>query len=159
MAAGTVGIDCSLYYNTATFGTPTWVELTNVSNVKIDAAWQSGNGSTRATRVIKEGRTQLPLQITGSMLADKSTGYVAMRTFYYASGTAAVMDVMCLDGSSSTNDSDGVRFEAEVHDFSRDEGDGNVVYRNFTLKPTVFGTNVIQSVLVTTGAPVFSTLA
>lgn len=158
MPAG-IGLDCSLYYNTGTFGSPTWVELTNVSNVKLDLSFQSGNGSTRATRVIKEGRTQLPLAVTGSMLADKSTGYVAFRTFFLASGTSAVVDVMCLDGDSTTNTTDGVRFEAEIHDWSRDEGDGNVVYRNFTLKPTIYGTNVIQSVLVTSGAPVFSTLA
>lgn len=158
MAAG-LGIDCALYYNTGTFGSPTWVELTNVSDVSVGGSWQSGDGSTRATRVVKEGRTRLPLQVSGKMLADKSTGYVAMRTAYLAAGTSAIIDVMCLDAPNDSNGADGVRFEAEVHDFSRDESLDNVVYRDFVLKPTIFGTNAIQSVVVTTGAPVFTTIA
>lgn len=158
MANG-LGIDCVLYYNSGTFGSPTWVELSNVLDVQVGGAWNSGDGSSRATRVIKEGRTRLPLQISGRMLADKSTGYVAMRTAYYASGTSAIIDVMVLDGPSDSNGADGFRFEAEVHDFSRDEGADNVVYRDFVLKPSIFGSNAVQSVVVASGSPVFTTLA
>lgn len=158
MAAG-LGIDCAFYYNTGTFGSPTWVELTNVSDITVGGSWESGDGSTRASRVKKEGRTQLPLQISGRMLADKSTGYVAFRTAYYAAGSTGVIDVMCLDSPSDSNGADGFRFEAEVHDWSRVEGLGDVVFRDFTLKPTIFGSNAIQSVVVSSGAPVFTTLA
>lgn len=154
-----LGITCVLYYNTGTFGSPTWVAVTNVSDVTVSGSWNSGDGSTRASRVMKEGRTQLPLQISGKMRADKSTPYVAFRTAYLASGTSAIIDIMALDGPNDTNGSDGVRFEGEVHDWSRSEGLGDVVFRDFTVKPTIFSSNAVQSVVVASGAPVFTTIA
>lgn len=158
MAAG-LGIDCVLYYNTGTFGSPTWVEVSNVSDVQVSGAWNSGDGSTRATRVMKEGRTQLPLSITGKMLADKGTPYVAFRTAYLAVGASGIIDILCLDGPSDSNGSDGVRFEAEVHDWSRSEGLGDLVFRDFMLKPSIFGSNAVQSVVVSAGSPVYTTIA
>jgi len=158
MAAG-IAIDCALYYNTGTFGSPTWVEITSVQNVQVGASWEAGDGSTRATRVKKEGRTQLPLQLSFNILADGGTPYVALRTAWLAAGTTALVDFMCLNGASDVNGSDGVRFEGEIHDFSRNEDIGGVVYRDVVTKPSVFSTNAVQSVLVTSGAPVFTTIA
>lgn len=154
-----LGINACLYYNSGTFGSPTWVELENVIDVQVGGSWNSGDGSSRATRVVKEGRTRLPLQITARMLADKSAGYIAVRTAYLAAGSSGIIDIMCLDGPSSTNGSDGFRFEAEVHDFSRDEGADNVIYRDVMFKPSVYGSNAVQSVVVASGAPVFTTIA
>lgn len=158
MASG-LGIDCVLYYNSGTFGSPTWVECDMVSDVQVSAAWNSGDGSTRATRVVKEGRTQLPLSISGKMIADKSTAYVAFRTAFLAAGSSGIIDIMCLDAPSTSNGADGFRFEAEVHDWSRSEGLGDVVFRDFVLKPSIFGSNAVQSVVVASGAPVFTTIA
>jgi hypothetical protein len=130
----TLGINSKLYYNSGTFGSPTWVEMSNVSDCKVDSNWDDADGSTRASPVKMSEPTQLNLGVGGKMLPDQSVGYLLMQTRYYA---RTLIDIMALDGGSATNTAEGVRFEAKITTWAEDQGLGNVNFRDFMLKPCV----------------------
>lgn len=148
-----LGIDCKLYRNTATFGSPTWDEIDTVSDVSINGQWNRGDGSTRQSPVIMSGNTQLSLSISGRIRADlTNTDWESLWDAWKAN---SLIDVMALTGGSTTNDNTGVRFEADVVNFSQAQGLGDYVFNDFSLEPRV-STNLPDSVEISTGAPVFT---
>ena len=50
------GIKCKLYYNTGTFGSPTWTEISSVEGVVPNAEWDSGDVMLRDRRVSPKSR-------------------------------------------------------------------------------------------------------
>lgn len=151
----TLGINSKLFYNTATFGTPTWVEITIVRDLNVESAWNMGDASTRVSPVIQEEPTQLKLGISCKILSDGSVIYLLLSTRHYA---RTMIDIMCLDGSSATNGVEGVRYEAKIGSWTQDQGAGNVNYRDVTFAPCA-SANPPKSVAVSAGAPVFTTIA
>lgn len=157
MATNLKGIGAKLYYNSATFGSPTWVALTIVRDVTMNRKATTADVLTRSTRAMRKVPTTFDISITGSWLADvDDTGYLVVRTAFLAGST---LDVMCLTGVSTNNGEEGWRYEALVADMTQDQGAQNVMYENFELWPHAESTQVIQTVLVAAGAPVFTTFA
>lgn len=157
MATNLKGIGAKLYYNSATFGSPTWVPLSIVRDVTMNRKAVTADVLTRSTRAMRKVPTTFDISITGSWLADvDDTGYLVMRTAFLAGTT---IDVMCLTGVSTNNGEEGWRYEALIADMTQDQGAQNVMYENFELWPHAESTQVIQTVLVASGAPVYTTFA
>lgn len=157
MASNMVGIKGKLYYNSATFGSPTWVEHTLIRDLNRNFKADLADVVTRASRAKRAVPTTFDLSITGTLLAQvDSTIYLAQRTAFLA-GT--VFDIMCLTGARTNNGEEGFRYEAVVGDASQDQGSGNPMYDSFEFRPHGESANVIQTALVATGAPVFTTFA
>lgn len=157
MPSNITGIKAKLYYNSATFASPTWVEHTLIRDLTRNFKPSLADVVTRASRAMKAVPTTYDMSITGTMLSDvDSTIYLAQRTAFLA-GTP--WDILCLSGSNSNNGEEGVRYEAVVGDASQDQGSGNAMYDNFEFRPHGESTNVIQTVLVASGAPVLTTFA
>ena len=70
----------------------------------------------------------------------------------------ASLDVMVLDGTSSTNGVRGYRYDAIVTQGNQDQAIQNALYLDVNFAPNGFADNAPQSVLVTAGSPVFTTL-
>lgn len=157
MASNLKGIGAKLYYNSATFGSPTWVALTIVRDVTMNRKASLADVLTRSTRAMRKVPTTYDIFISGSWLADvDDTGYLVVRTAFLA-GT--VLDVLCLTGANTNNGEEGWRFEAVVADMTQDQGAQNVMYENFELHPHAESTNVIQTALVSGGSVAFTTFA
>jgi len=157
MATNLKGIGAKLYYNSATFGSPTWVALTIVRDVTMNRKATLADVLTRSTRAMRKVPTMFDISISGSWPADvDDTGYLVVRTAFLAGST---LDVMCLTGVSTNNGEEGWRFEAVIADMTQDQGAQNVMYENFELHPHAESTQVIQTVLVAAGAPVYTTFA
>lgn len=149
-----LGIDCKLYRNTATYSSPTWNLIDNVADVAINASWNRADGSTRISPVMMGQNSQLPLSISGRIRADLTDlDWEALWDAWKAGTT--LIDVLCLTGAATTNDSVGVRFEANVVNWSQPQGLGDYVFNEFSLEPTV-SANLPDSVEVATGAAVFT---
>lgn len=150
------GIGAKLYYKSAgTFASPTHTVVPLVRDLTVNRAHNSAPVVTRSTTIIREAPTTTALTHSGSMLADvDDTIYLAFRTAFLA---RSVIDVMILTGLSTNNGEEGWRYEALVKEMTQDQGADNVMYENFVLVPHAESVEVIQTVLVSAGAPVFTT--
>lgn len=155
MPANQIGILAKAYRNTGAFGSATWVEVSSIRDLTINEKWDVAEVVTRASRAKRGAPTTLDVSVTGSMRAVvDDAGYLAIRTARLA-GT--VLDMMFLTGASNNTGEIGWRFEAVVEDATQDQGSGSVLYDTITFRPHAASTNVVQSVVVTAGAPVFTT--
>lgn len=144
------------YRNTGTFGTPTWDEVGMVGDAALDLSFDMDDATVRGDGVKAEEPTLLGIEVSGRIRSDEnSTDYTAFETAFY---TRALLDIMWLDGSSSTNGARGVRFEGKLGKWSEDQALGKVLFRDFSLKPCV-SENARQRVVVATGTPGFTALS
>lgn len=151
-----LGIKCKLYRNTGSYGTPTWDEVPIVGELTQNSAWDEGEVLNRTSRVAFSVKTLLRLSFTVKMKADLTDADYTV--FANAADADTVVDLMILDGVSTTNGVRGYRFESQIFSRNQDQGPGVIVHDEFTIKPTDNGT-VPSSVLVASGAPVFTSLS
>jgi hypothetical protein len=152
------GFKGKIYFNTGTYNSPTWSEVTNVRDVKVGADFTEFDASTRAGGGIGQAEPViLNLELAGLIRTDESdtTGFVAMETAFL---TRASTDVLILDGGSSVNGSRGYRADLKLFKFGEDQALDRVDFREFMLKPCV-SANAAYKAVVTAGSPVFTTLA
>lgn len=152
-----LGILSTLSINGGTFGSPTWTAVTLVGDLKVDSKWDVAEILIRAYRLKFKAKTALDVSITGKLLASlTNANYTVLLA---AMLNDDIVDVMALNGPPTLNGARGYRFEAQVIDASEDQGPTGVVWNDFALVPVYGGTNAPKSVLVTTGAPVYTSLA
>lgn len=154
-----IGLNCKMYRNTATWGAPTWVEVPLVGPLQVGANWAEATGQTRETWVERAARTFLQLNPTGQFrVVDADTTYIAFDDAFHDPDT--VLDLMILNGASTENGVTGYRAEWEVMQWAEDQGPGNVLFKDFGLKPGFPSdtTHKPQRVEVSAGAPVFTDL-
>jgi hypothetical protein len=147
-----------IYFNGASYGSPTWNLVDAVKDVKVGASFDEFDASTRQGGGIKQSEpVLLGLDITGMIRTDETdtSGFVALETAFL---TRAAIDIMVLDGGSTVNGSRGYRFDAKNFKFGQDESLSNILYREFELKPCV-SANAAYKVVVAAGVPVFTSLA
>lgn len=150
-----LGRDAVFYLNTNTFSTPTWVAVPQFSDLTVTAEWDQAEASTRESKMKLQAKTLLGAEVGGKLkfdLTDTSIG-----TIMDALLSDSVVDVMVLNGGSTTNGVRGFRFEGQVHAANEDQGLGVAIFEDLKIKPYPTA-NAKQSVKVTTGAPVFTTI-
>ena len=150
------GYTAKLYRNSATFGTPTWAECENVKDVAINIPFDKLEGTARGVALKQYEPGLGDLSITGKFRTNEDdTDFVAFETAHLAK---SLIDLMVLDGGSTTTGSRGYRVECKIFNFSEDQAHGNILYRDFEAAPCIT-TNAQQTVVVTAGAPVFTTFS
>lgn len=160
MATRRLGIDSKLYYRSAgTFGAPTWTEISLVSDLTESAGWNTTTAGDRATGIDTKVKTTATLGVSGKIrVSDDDTGYLAMLAGYLARDTP--IDFMILNGAKTSNGVVGFRGLYHVSKWDESQGMQDVLYRDFMLDPAVTdSTAPHQSVVVSAGAPVFTTFA
>lgn len=137
------------------YNTPTWTELEIVRDVQVDPAWDQAEAFSRETDVKEYAKGLLELGFTIDVKSsDTDAGYIEMMDAF--ASKSAVIDMLILDGSQTTNGAEGVRFDAGVFGASQDQSIGGVLYRSFEVKPSAYRTNKAKRAVVTNSAPVFS---
>jgi len=150
-----LGRDAKLYLNTGTFGSPTWAAIDQISDLTVTAEWDEVDASTRESKMKLKAKTLLGAEVGGKLKA--VPGNTNLGTIVAALFSDAVVDIMVLNGTSSTNGCYGFRYECQVHAANEDQGLGAAIFDDIKFKPYPT-TNAKQSVLVTTGAPVFTAI-
>lgn len=126
-------VDAGFYYNAATYGTPTWTEITIIRDVP-DAGqkWDFADASARASRAKLFGKTLVDLSGTVSARADPAdAGY---QKLFDAAVTRTPLDVMILDGDVATEGVKGKRLHIGCS-IGQDQSISNVIYTDFEYKP------------------------
>lgn len=64
MAGALVGRECKLYYNTGSFASPTWTEITRAIDVSWNATSERGNVSSRFSKFKMEKKSLIGIEVT-----------------------------------------------------------------------------------------------
>ena len=133
-----LGVNCKLYRNTATWGSPSWDEVTNVRDLTInlekgeaDVTIRGGNGFRQVVGTLKDGSIEF------QMVWDPADAdFTAIKDAYFNDTS---IELMALDGSSAPAAGvtvQGLRADFSVVNFSRNEGLEDAVTVDVTVKPT-----------------------
>ena len=151
------GYTAHIYYNTGSYGSPTWSAIDIITDPDLPMKFDEIESTTRASGGVKEFEPGLiDLGFSCKIKSDESvTAYTALETAVLARSS---VDIMVLDGGSTTNGSRGYRFDAKIFDWGQPQAIADELYNTLVLKPCP-SSNEKKSVVVTSGAPVFTTLA
>lgn len=152
------GIKCKLYVNTGTYASPTWTAVATVSDAVSNAQWGEADASARDTPVKQFDISQMDLSVSGKARVPDAvdTAFDALAAAFL---DGSAKDILVLNGASTENGATGYRYHAKVFNWSEDQAMGNVVYKDFLLKPTPSSEGLPKSCTVTSGAPVFTAIA
>lgn len=128
------GIDCKVYYNTGTYGSPTWAEWScvrdttfNLTFDEVDATCRGGGGYRQSAITLSS------IEVTGNAIKEKSdASFVAIEA---AAVAKTVLDVLVMDGPVDDDDSDGWRMDAQIFSWTENQPYEDIVTVDFTLKP------------------------
>lgn len=143
-----LGINAKLYYNSASYGSPTWVEVSLLSDCQLNFTWDEGAADDRSDPAHRMVKTQFSLEVTGSLkkkISNTAVDYLLDLAISRAAG-----DFLVLDGPRTTVGSRGFRFDGQVFAASEDQALGNVIYAALTVKPTD-SDNLVKAVKVGAG--------
>jgi hypothetical protein len=126
-----LGINCVVYRNTGTWGSPTWTACPEFESVNIDPRYTKADSNSRDSRF---GRGKLTLAEVGVTARLKvkpvNTNYEALMDAF-SLGTA--VDLLILDGDKDTVGSRGIRAEFNIEAAPEDQGITARLYRDLTL--------------------------
>lgn len=108
-----LGLDCKLYYSTADYASPSYTELSNVTDVNVADSMGEFDSSTRANEGFESIEPTLrKLRVSFKMMYDQSdANFVAIRAAYVA---RTGLDMLVLDGDKDDGDTIGVRAQMKV---------------------------------------------
>jgi len=119
--AYTLGLNAKIYVNTGTTQTPTWTELDLAMDVTINMEKATTDISTRASAGWRENAATLKDMTVDTTLRYDVTnaGFDKVKDVFLASGDT--VEVVALDGDIGTSGQEGIRFTADVSNFTRNE--------------------------------------
>lgn len=118
------------YYNSGTFGSPVWVELTHAKDVEtpFDKAKISISDRASVWDKVAPGQKSGSAKLTYRKRRGTDAAFDALLDSYVDD---VILDLLILDGAVDETGAMGWRFPAMVHEFSRKEGQGDVVEYSF----------------------------
>ena len=135
MADFVLGLNAKLYFNSATYATPTWVEITLAQDVTLNGTLDEADVTTRGSSGFKETvGTLLDAGIEFKMLW--KPGDPAFEKIKDAWLGRSAVEILCLDGPEATAGSEGLRAGMMVTNFTRNEALAEALTVDITLKPT-----------------------
>lgn len=153
-----LGIKAKFYYNAGNYATPTWTAIDLISDLTVAAQFDMAEGNTRETHIKRKAPTLVDLNVTGKIRKDESVaGFEVLEDAFL---TGNEIDVLVMDGLTTSNGADGYRFHGCIGNWGEDQGLGNIIFKDFAMYPGFdrVGGNLPKSVEVAAGAPVFTAL-
>jgi len=130
------GIGAVLYYNTASFGTPTWAAIGLVKDVNPSLPWEKAEAGARYTRAKVFVKTRAEISIDATVRADNAdAAYVLMKDASLSPTTT--MDFLCLDGKITDEGAHGYRAECLLECTGAPQEIDGAIYDTFHLIPAV----------------------
>ncbi len=112
------GASAILYYNTGTFGTPTWTAITNVGDLELDIDFEEAEASTRGAGMATEPTLQ-HFEIGFEMLEDMSDSvFVALKAAFLAK---TLKDFFVCSGVYTNSGENYARSEGKIVSFKKTE--------------------------------------
>lgn len=130
-----LGLDCALYYNSAGYATPAFTEITNCRDVTLNLEKNEADVTTRGSNswramvgVLKDGSVDF------QMIWDtEDTAFTAIKDAFFNN---TVIDIAVMSGPIDDAESEGLRAEMSVINFTRNEPLEEAATVDVTVRPT-----------------------
>src|SRR4051794_8526237 len=125
-----LGIKCKLLTNTGSYNSPVWTAISGISDFELNPEWNTQEGSTRGSQVIREAKTQMKLSVTGKVKVDPTdtNGWVALLA---ALNSYTPLDLLVMRGdptdSTLTGTLTGYRCDWHVKKMGESQSLGDVL--------------------------------
>jgi hypothetical protein len=130
-----LGIKAKLYYNSASYGSPTWVEVDNIADCTLNFVWDEGAADDRSDAAHRMVKTQFSLDVTGTV--KKKIDYAPYEYLADLAISRGVGDFLALDGPRTSLGSRGFRFDSQLFSATEDQGLAvGAIVSAIVLKPT-----------------------
>jgi hypothetical protein len=149
-----IGLNAKAYRNTGNYNTPTWSEITLISDLTVNPTWEEADASARESRVKQTVKTMINVEITGRL--KKKPGDTNYEAIMNAALSDDALDMLVLDDTNTTNNARGWRMDAQIFSVSEDQSMSNYMYEDIRILPSIT-TNPVKAVLVTGGNLTYST--
>lgn len=134
-----VGNDAGAYYNSATYATPTWVEMTRLSNVSINLDKNIADVLTRATKWTLSAPGSKTLAVEGTYLHKPGNSDTVFDTLQDMFWNDTIQDMFFSDDGGTPNTNDvGVRAHFMCSSLSQEQQNDNVVEFSVSLVPVFY---------------------
>lgn len=157
-AAVMPGVGSRSYYNTGTYGTPTWTAVGLVKDDPETSPWDMVEAGSKATKAKLYAKARRDIGFQLVIRADPAdTAYNAIADA--AETQTTLVDMMILDGPVTQEGCRGQRAEFHVNPVSKPKEIDGVVYVTFDLKPGWSSNGYPKSVKMGSGStPTFTEL-
>lgn len=136
-----LGFNCKMFRNTGTWGSPTWVAVPLVRDLKVSGNFAEWEATVRGSGGNAQAEpTELAWSAEGQLLWDPSDA--SMTAIVTAAMARSSVDIALLDGAASGASSQGVRALWKFFKFERGEELKNGVVIDFMIKPCYEITNL-----------------
>lgn len=126
--------DAKLYYNTGTYGSPTWTLIDNAMSLTLNLSKDAVDVTTRASAGFKEYVDGLiDASIEWGMLWDtEDAAFTAIRTAFF---NKTAIEILVLDQEYDNTAAQGLRAICMVENFTRAENLGEALTVSVTVRP------------------------
>lgn len=153
------GINCGLYLNSGSYGSPTWVDQTLAKSAKRGGGWDFAGAMWRETPVKLYAKSLVEINYQVLMRADPASTIFAAWVDAHWSRTT-VLDLMILNSKITTEGARGVRGEFLISISDEAHEIEGIVYTTFDLKPTYTANGFPKSVVMGgSSVPAFSAIS
>lgn len=128
-----IGIVAGLYINTGSYESPEWDEFDLVGDAAVNPSWEEGDATTRQSLVNQAEPTKMALEVTGrARVADDNEVFDTVEAAWIQRNP---LDILALNGKIDSPGASGFRFDGKVFNWSEDQALGNVLFKDFNIKP------------------------
>jgi len=128
------GTDCLGYYNSATYITPTWVEIGDLGDLSLPAEWGEAEVKRRGVADVEVLPTKVTRSADFTLVRKKGDAVLVALRAAFTGKTATEFAFM--DGAIATSGNKGLRMTCIIVKFSEGEGLEDTVTIDVTVKPT-----------------------
>lgn len=135
MTGRSLGRNAKFYLNVGSDVSPTWSEVPNVSDLTRGVAWDTAEANSRESAAKMIAKTLVDLGVTAKLKFVKGdTNTNTIMDALYSPDT--IIDIMVLNGPSTTTGCYGSRFQCQVTEGNEDQGLQNAIYEDLKFMPT-----------------------
>lgn len=135
-----LGFQAVIYRNSASYDTPTWDEVTDISDLNLTPAMEEADSTARGQGGLGTSEpTILRIEISGKIRdgSPANADYTAFQNAFYG---RSALDLLVLDGPRTVVGSTGVRADFKLFNWAQDQSLATALFNDFSLKPCVGNT-------------------
>jgi hypothetical protein len=127
-----LAINAKVYRNTATWGTPTWVEVPELENVSVDPRYVESASNSRDSPFERIAATMVVVSVSARLKSKPgNTNYEALMDAF---ALRTVVDLLILDAASTTVGARGIRGDCYLTAAGSDQSITNRLYQALEIR-------------------------